>query len=194
MSENQDHVDDSLLVRELSKSNVLAFNTLFHRYSKRLYCFALGYLKSEADAEEIVQEVFTIVWAKRSELKHELSFKSYLYTISFNLIRKQFRTKAHLDDFLRTGIAEESDMQTSKLISYNSLYQYVISLVNKLPEKRKAIFIKSRIEGLSIKEISEDMSISHKTVENQITLALSFIRKKLTKEILPALFYLISIF
>ena len=60
--------NESLLVQNLSKGNLLAFNTLYNEYSGRLYRFALGYLKSEAEAEELVQEVFTKIWEKRADL------------------------------------------------------------------------------------------------------------------------------
>lgn len=181
--------DEAVLVRELSRGNVLAFNSLFREYSRRLYGFAMGYLKSESESEELVQEVFTIIWAKRKELRKELSFKSFLFTISFNIIRKHFRTRAHLADYLQSGLNEESDLQTSQLISYNSLYNYIATLAEQLPEKRREIFIKSRFEGMTVREISEELKISHKTVENQLTVALSFIRKNLKKEDLPALLF-----
>ncbi len=173
---------ESILVRNLSKGNLLAFNTLYRAYSGRLYRFALGYLKSEPEAEELVQEVFTIIWEKRRDLKEELSFKSFLFTISFNIIRKHFRTKAYLSVYLKTGTGSEQDIQTSQKILYDSLHNYVSELVNKLPARRKEIFIKSRFQGLSIKEISEELKISHKTVENQLTDALKFIRTNLNRE------------
>jgi len=174
--------NDAKLVKNLAKGNILAFNTLFREYGHRLFRFAYGYLKSETEAEELVQEVFTIIWEKRAALKEELSFRSYLFTISFNMIRKHFRTKAQLTAYLQSGISEEQDMQTSGVISYNSLFQYITELVNRLPEKRRLIFRKSRFEGLSIKEIAEELQISHKTVENQLTDALRFIRTHLNKE------------
>jgi RNA polymerase sigma-70 factor (family 1) len=189
MTGNEIQNDESLLVRELSKGNILAFNTLFSKYSRRLYAFALGYIKSDAEAEELVQEVFTIIWTKRKDLKKELSFKSFLFTISFNIIKKHFRSRAHLTEYLQSGLKDESDMQTSTLISYNSLYNYIVTLVDKLPAKRRDIFIKSRLEGMTVKEISEELKISHKTVENQLTVALSFIRKNLKKEDLPAILF-----
>ena len=174
--------DDSALVKELSKGNLLAFNTLYKEYSGRLYRFALGYLKSEDEAEEFVQEVFTIIWEKRADLKEELSFKSFLFTIAFNIIRKHFRTKSYLSEYFKSEINDDLDMQTSQKITYDSLYQYITELVNQLPERRKEIFIKSRFEGLSIKEIAEELKISHKTVENQLTDALKFIRTNLNRE------------
>jgi len=183
--------NDSLLVRNLSKGNLLAFNTLYKEYSHRLYRFALGYFKSEAEAEELVQEVFTTIWEKRENLKEELSFKSFLFTIAFNLIRKHFRTKAYLAEYLKTGMSDGLDMQTSQKITYDSLYQYITELVNQLPSRRKEIFIKSRFEGHTIKEIADELQISHKTVENQLTDALKYIRTNLNREYIPVILFFI---
>ncbi|HZY26064.1 MAG TPA: RNA polymerase sigma-70 factor [Bacteroidales bacterium] len=183
--------DDSALVKELSKGNLLAFNSLYKEYSLRLYRFAIGYLKSEQEAEELVQEVFTIIWEKRAELKVELSFKSFLFTIAFNIIRKHFRTKAYLSEYFKTGISDDQDLQTSQKITYDSPHQYLTELVNQLPDRRREIFIKSRFEGLSIKEIAKKCKISHKTVENQLTDALKFIRTKLNSESLPFILFFV---
>ena len=177
--------NEPLLVKNLSKGNLLAFNTLYKKYSSRLYRFALGYLKSEAETEELVQEVFTIVWEKRADLKEELSFRSYLFTIAFNIIRKHFRTKNYLMEYFKNGTNDDKDIETSQSISYNSLRNYITQLINELPDRRREIFIKSRIEGNSIKEISQDLNISHKTVENQLSDALRFIRTRLNSEKLP---------
>jgi RNA polymerase sigma-70 factor (family 1) len=182
---------ESTLVRSLSKGNILAFNTLYKEYSGRLYRFSFGYLKSEAEAEELVQEVFTIIWEKRAELKEELSFKSFLFTIAFNIIRKHFRTKAYLSEYFKTGINADPDIQTSQNITYNSLYQYINELVNQLPSGRKKIFIKSRFEGQTIKEIAKELKIDHKTVENQLTDALRYIRTNLNKEYVPVILFFI---
>jgi RNA polymerase sigma-70 factor (family 1) len=174
--------DESLLVQNLIKGNLLAFNALYKTYSRRLYRFALGYLKSRDEAEELVQEVFTVIWEKRKDLKEELSFKSFLFTIAFNMIRNHFRSKAYLAEYLKSEISDDLDMQTSQKIIYDSLYKYIAELVNQLPERRKEIFIKSRFNGLSIAEIAEEMNINHKTVENQLTVALKFIRTNLKRE------------
>jgi RNA polymerase sigma-70 factor (ECF subfamily) len=183
--------NEALLVRNLAKGNLLAFNTFYKDYSGRLYRFALGYLKSEAEAEELVQEVFTIIWEKRKDLKEELSFKSFLFTIAFNIIRKHFRTKSYLSEYFNSGVGDNIDFQTSQKVSYDSLYQYLNELVNQLPVRRREVFIKSRFEGLSIKEIAEELKISHKTVENQLTDALKFIRVNLKKENIPVLLFFV---
>ncbi len=78
--------DEAQLVKSLSRGNLLALNTLFREYSGRLYHFAYGYLKSEEESEELVQEVFTRIWEKLKTLKSELPFKSFLFTNSFKTL------------------------------------------------------------------------------------------------------------
>jgi len=184
LAENEDQ-----LIKSLSKGNILAFNTLFKAYSGRLYRFAMGYLKSDVESEELVQEVFTIIWEKREGLKTGLSFKSYLFTIAFNIIKKHFRTKVYLNEYLKSGVTADFDLQTSESITFSSLQAYLNELVDKLPPRRREIFIKSRFEGLSIKEISEELELSHKTVENQLTDALRFLRANLNRENLALILF-----
>lgn len=80
-------------------------------------------------------------------------------------------------------------METSQKISYDSLLQYIKELATKLPERRREIFMRSRFEGQKIQEIAEAMKISHKTVENQLTEALKFIRDNLKKEEIAILLF-----
>lgn len=76
--------DDKLLVNELIKGNEKAFRKLFDSYRNDLYKFSLSMVCSEDHAEEIVQDVFMKIWIKRGSLKSEMSFKSYLFTITRN--------------------------------------------------------------------------------------------------------------
>ncbi len=190
-------INESHLVHELTEGSILAFNALYHEYSGYLYRFALGYLKSTEEAEELVQEVFTVIWEKRASLKKELSFKAFLFTIAFNIIRKHFRTKGYLAEYFNS-VAEgnfpssgsnSTEPGTSGEVSYDTLYQYIIKLIDQLSQRRKEIIIKSRLEGRSIREIAEEMNISHKTVENQLTMALKFIRTKLNNESLALILW-----
>ena len=91
----QNDTNDSLLVDQLIKGDVFAFDKLFGRYANKIYGFSMRYLKSDAQCEELVQEVFVKVWEKRKSLKRDLSFKLYLFTIAYNDIIKFFRSKAY---------------------------------------------------------------------------------------------------
>ncbi len=178
------------LVKKLKKGDILAFNELFDFYGKRLYSFSMGYLKSDPECEELVQEVFTKVWERRSELKEELSFRSYLFTIAFNIIRKYFRSRIQQSKYIESSVLNDFHLETSENIDYNSLKKHIEDIVSAMPARRKEIFIKSRFEGLSVCEIAQELNISRKTVENQLTEALKFLRNNLTRNQLAlALFF-----
>jgi len=173
---------ESELVKALSKGEIKAFNELFQIYGNRIFHFALGYLKSEADSEELVQVVFMKIWEKRSDLKDNLSFKSYIFTIAFNIIRKHFVKKALTIRYFEQQVIEDADLSTIQNIDFQSTKRAIDHLVDQLPARRKEVFIKSRFEGLTTREIADELGTSPKTVENQLGEALKFIREHLGKE------------
>lgn len=178
------------LVRNLKRNDIQAFNELFGYYGPRLYHFSYRYIRSESECEELVQEVFTRVWEKRSELKEDLSFRSYIFTIAFNIIRKYFRSCILAKSYYESGMVDDFQLETSQKINFNSLKGRLDGLVSMLPLRRREIFMKSRMEGLSIREIADEMQISKKTVENQLTEALKFIRSHLTGERMAGILFL----
>lgn len=184
--------DDNGLVKLLQKGNVLAFDSLFQVYSPKLYGFALKYLKNETDAEELVQEVFVIVWENRQMLKSELSFKSYLFTIALNKIRKHFNQKATSLRYIET-LNYESEVTDSQLIqdNYESVLQQINLIIEQMPQRRREIFVKSKLEGKSSKEIAIELDITTGTVDNQVSDALRFIRSQLKKENIALLLFVV---
>ena len=179
------------LVKALSKGEIRAFNDLFQIYGNRIYRFSMGYLKSQTDAEELVQDVFLKVWEKRTELKDNLSFKAYLFTIAYNLIRKHFAKKALMHKYLEGLIIDDFDYGTTQNIDYLSTKKMIDAIVDQLPPKRKIVFIKSRFEGLTVNEIAEELGTSPKTVENQLGEALKFVREHLKSENLALLIFFV---
>ena len=176
------------LVGKLKHGDIKAFNLLFNAYSSRLYHFAYGYLKSKEDAEGLVQDIFTTIWERRSQLDPELNFKSYLFTIAFNSIKKHFRGKALLSRYIE-HVERDEIHQDFNQIDYINLKNLVEELVNEMPEKRKEVFIKSRFEGKNAHEIAQEMSISKSTVENHLNQALKFLRHHLSQKYLAGLLF-----
>jgi len=184
-----DNNEDDRLIKGLKSGNILFFNEIFDIYSTKLFVFAKGYLKSVEDSEELVQEVFTTLWEKRDQLKCGFSFKSYIFTIAFNIIKKHFRQKTQFKKFANEELFIDVTGETSQRIDYNSLKAQIIHLTELFPEKRREVFIKSRFEGLSNKEIADELGLSKKTVENHLNLALKEIRNKMKEEKLPAILF-----
>ncbi len=181
---------DKELIRKLKRGNIEAFNRIFYTYSSKLYHFAYGYLKSKEDAEEMVQEIFSKIWDKRADIKEEYEFRSYLFSIAFNYIKKHFRSKALINKYTEFATANlPQSEQIQEDVNYASLKLRVDQLVNQMPEKRKTVFFKSRFEGKNSKEIAEEMNISPSTVENHLNQALRFLRQHLKDENLAGLLF-----
>ena len=181
---------DYKLVKKLKEGDVDAFNQLFYAYSSRLYHFAFGYLKSKEKAEEMVQEIFLKIWSNRENIKEEFQFRSYLFSIAFNYIKKQFRTRALINRYIDYAVAHGPDDEVvDEEIDYSSLRTRIFQLVGQMPEKRKEVFIKSRFEGKSAGAIAGELNLSQSTVENHLNLALRFLKQHLKGEHLSVLLF-----
>lgn len=175
---------DYELVERLQKGDVEAFDLLYEKYSGKLYAFGLKYLRSTAEAEELVQSVFLKVWESYKGLKKELSFKSFLFTIAYNDICKLFRTRNYLQKFITDSVADNphGSIEIEEGIDYKSFLDRIQQIISMLPERQKTIFLKSREEGKTTKEIAEELSLSPGTVDNYISETLRFIRNRMRSE------------
>ena len=180
---------DIELVLKLQKGDVEAFDLVYEKYAGKLYGFTLKYLKSTDETEELVQSVFLKVWENYKTLKKESSFKSYLFTIAYNEICNTFRRRSHLQKFIGEQLNDSSQTsnETEELIDYNSIRERVEQIVSKLPERQRTIFLKSREEGKSNKEIASELELSSGTVDNYISESLKFIRSNMQDKNFSAL-------
>ena len=177
MALNQ-HISDIKLIEKVRKGDVEAFDHIFNKYGDRLFGFALSYLKSREETEELVQNVFLKIWENKSNLKKESSLKSYLFTIAYHEMCQIFRKKQIHEKFLTDSrSADDSTVNLDEQMEYKATLEQVEKLIGKLPEKQRIIFEKSRKEGKSTKEIAREMNLAPGTVDNQISAALKFLRK-----------------
>jgi len=183
---------DTELVKRIQTGDVEAFDLLYEKYSGKLYSFGLKYLRSADEAEELVQSVFLKLWENHKHLDKNLSFKSYLFTIAYNDICKLFRKRNFLQKFISDTLYENSgsSSQTEEGIEFQSVLNRVRQIVNKLPERQRVIFCKSKLEGKPTKEIAEELQLSPGTVDNYISETLRFIRNRLCKEDLALLLFI----
>lgn len=187
---------DKDLVAEFLKGKVKAFDLLYAKYSARLYKFALMLLKNREDARDVVQETFLRMWQKRQELAENKSIKSFLFTISYNIMIDQLRKKLNDKNYLQS-LEKNFNFDHSKtenLADFNMLNSQIREIIEELPPRRREIFIQSREKGFSNKEIAENLNISVKTVETQISLAVRFLKSRLSEGGLPALLFLALFF
>ncbi|MGV8095757.1 MAG: RNA polymerase sigma factor [Mangrovibacterium sp.] len=190
MTGSEIHTEKSLIAA-LRKSDAGAFDKIFSIYDRRLYYFALGYLKSKDEAEEVVQEVFYKIWKNRESLNPDLSFKAYIFKIAYNHIQELFLKLAqgrnYLNEIINSSVDFTTDMDDR--INYQSLLDLVDRLIERLPDRQREIFIMRKKENKPLKDIAAELGISPKTVENHMTEAMKKLKEGMAGEHLAGLLF-----
>lgn len=179
--ESRQNQDDSLLISEIRDGSVEAFEILYNRYKKKLYYFSYQYIKNHSDTEELLQTVFLSLWEHRQSLDDSLSIRNYIYRSAFNQIYDRLRKRLVHNKYLEYQIhnTEPEYNHSPNNLYYEDLKNSIDTIVDKLPAHQKNIFLMSRYENMSHKEIAEKLNLSVRTVETQIYRVLIKIRKKL---------------
>lgn len=173
----------NILLR-LREGSSEAFEDLFHQYGGRLYNFLLKLSSGDTYlAEEIVQRTFVKIWETHTSVNPDKSFISYLCTIAKNMLMNEYEHQT-VEYVYRDYVLKyhsNTDNTTEKEVNKNLLEEYVDSLIEKLPPARKQVFILSRKEMLSNKEIAKQLQISESTVQTQLSKAVTFMKEHLAK-------------
>lgn len=168
------HIDIELLQR-LRENHTEAFEKIYKKYWQNLYLTAISILKDKQASEDIIQDLFIQLWNKRTTISVTVSLKAYL-TASvkhevFRVIRKRI---AEMDS--NEVIQADKSYNALELIEYKEFLAHTQHLISKLSNKCQEVFVLSREEQFSHKEIAEQLNISSKTVENHIGKALGILK------------------
>lgn len=174
-----------------------SFKFIFNFFYPRIYHFIRAYIPSDDLAENVVQDTFLILWNKRNDLKIDTNISAWLYTVARNNCLKKIRDERSRKILFLTQVNELelemnmealAGMDTSGLI-FDEIERIIANTLEELPPQCRKIFELSRFENKKNKEIAEDLEISVKAVENQITKALKIFRNTL-KDYLPLVTHL----
>ncbi|GMN11313.1 RNA polymerase sigma-70 factor [Croceitalea sp. MTPC9] len=162
------------------KSNQAFFEGVFKLYYDKLLYFAWNYLNSKEDAEEVIQELFLKFWQNIDRCGEITNLNSYLFKMTKNACLDKIKHKKIVADFAHRRKLEVNERfikdEAAHLLLENELKKVIDKGIESLPAKCKQVFLKSRFEGLKNREIAKELSISKKTVDNQISKALSILR------------------
>ncbi|RPD41178.1 RNA polymerase sigma-70 factor [Chitinophaga barathri] len=154
------------------KGDKEAFTTIYHSFAPGLLSYATTICGSQEQAKDIIQDVFVVCWEKRKQITAD-QLDRWLIKVTKNMSVKAFRRNVLTAGYLTDGSLEMAD----EIPEDNTPYlEEALKIVNALPPERKKIFLLSRIHQKSYREIAEELGISVKTVENQISSALKHIR------------------
>ncbi len=183
---NKENLTYELLTR-LKNGDMLAFDRVYELYSHKLFSFVFKILKNEAEADDVVQEVFVKIWESRHKLEDYKLLNAYIFTIAYNnsidLIRKRINNTKYLEHLKNSAVINVTPTVISQ-IEFNELNIRAEKLIANLPERQKQVFLLHREEGLTYPEIAEKLGISKNTVENHMVKALKYLRQNMDNSLL----------
>ena len=169
---------EDALLKGLRKGNASAYNELFTEYYVWLCNYIFTLSNDRGLSEDIVQETIINIWEKRKRISVQHSLKNYLFRSCHNRflahVRKQ-KVKLDFLDQIRWDVLAE--VRVEHEVRQDSKIQKLHRLIDELPPRCREVFVKNKLEKRKYKEIAVDMGISIKTVENQMSKALNFLRE-----------------
>ncbi|AOM77096.1 RNA polymerase sigma factor [Pedobacter steynii] len=158
-------------IQNIKAGNHVSFEIVFKLCHKKVYAYFFKKTASEDIAQELTQLAFIKLWNFKHTLSEEHELDLQLFRIAKTTLLDYFKKLGNDDRNLKLyyhRISEEADEQSQKF----ETNQQLEVVLNRLPPTRKKVFILNRLQGYSYKEISEQLSISPRTVEKHISLAI----------------------
>lgn len=167
--------------KNMSEHNAITpadFEELFLIWNRKIYYYALSKTNSTYISEETVQRVFIKLWHNLHHNEVNIKIEAQLFCIAksvlLDIIKEERRRES---DTLNNDYPAIHHQTPLEVYGFKELEQQLDDIINKMPIARRTIFRMSRFENLSYKEIAQQLSISPKTVENHIGLALQTLKR-----------------
>ncbi|MGB0524403.1 MAG: RNA polymerase sigma-70 factor [Flammeovirgaceae bacterium] len=176
-----DPTNEEQLVQKVKEGDQAAWDYIARTYYQPLFGYVMSMVRERESAEELVQDVFVNFWAKREKINITASLKAYLYRAARNHTLN-FIKRRNFELNYQRSLAERlthHHNDTEQAFHYSELEKRLYNSIEALPEKRKEIFMMSRFEDLTYKEIAATLDIPVRQVHYQIGLALKELRSKL---------------
>jgi RNA polymerase sigma-70 factor, ECF subfamily len=178
--------DDASLVARVRAGDYEAFSTIFRAHHATLVAFARAYTRTEAEAEDVVQDVFVRVWDRRADWRVRESVRAYLFGATRNYALNAVRDRGTAERWAE-AVAQEPTLiglraepaSPDAALNAAELDAVVTRAIARLPHRARLVYTLRWRHGLTYAEIADTLAISLKTVESQIRKALSRVRRAL---------------
>ncbi len=179
------HLSDNELLLLLKRGNDFAFSEIYNRYWGKMVSYAVRLTKSEDESADLVQEIFVSLWNRKETLEIKGTLASYLIKSTRNLCLRFIERNIHPTDFINR-LAEHTIDKSQNIeenISLKELQEHIYCCVAKLPKKMQEVYLLSRDEQLSYREIAKKLGITEGTVKKQISNSLKIISESLNGKV-----------
>jgi RNA polymerase sigma-70 factor, ECF subfamily len=176
---------DKLLFERIKNSDdQKAFEFLYHLYYSPLCSYAMGFVKIQSEAQDLVNDCFYELWKSRSSMDLQSSLKAWLYICVRNRAINHLKKTKAVNRYLSAlsypfAFEEEIIAKTEELLMQEELTTKLRQAIEQLPGQCRYIFYLNRFEGMKYKEIARKLNLSEATIKTQIARALKSLRGNL---------------
>lgn len=167
---------DKELARRLIAGDIAAFDEIYRRNFPPVYCNALKITREVSLAEDALQEVFIILWEKRSTIDPEKSLAGWLFIIcyhqSINILRKKLR-----ESLLYKELQQPDEYSMEEEIKYGKQWKILENALSSLSPQRRRVFELCKLEGKTYEETALELRISKYTVKEYLSSAVAAIKE-----------------
>jgi RNA polymerase sigma-70 factor (ECF subfamily) len=177
LTNSENYTADEILGR-VSNGDEDAFRKLFHLYKEKIYTVAFKLTKSEISAEELLQDVFLIIWLRKERLSEVQDFESYLFIVTRNQAYKTIKALAAQKKKSREA---QSGLpifhrETEETISLKEANAILRKAIEKLPSQQRQVYTLIKEQGYTREQTAQELQIHPETVKTHLAKALKSIR------------------
>jgi len=173
--------ENDLFIAKLTPGDAKAFECLFKLYYTKLTLFANRFLNDIAVSEEIVSDIFVVLWENGHDINFNGNLSSYLYKSvqnrCLNYLKHQKIENLYVSYLERNRLLDETLTTAESPYLEKEMGEQINIALDSLPGKCREIFMMSRFDHMKYKEIAGKLNLSPKTVERQISIALDKLRR-----------------
>ncbi len=160
----------------LRKGDPKAFESIFLLYHNKIITFIRAIIKSD-DVEDITQDIFAKLWTNRQKIDPQKSLNAYMYTAARNAAFNYLKHKTVGNTYLANHTLKDVDISPEDILYAREIELLTEMVVSQMPTQREKMYRMSRNDGMTNEEIANQLGVTKKTVENQLSLALKELRK-----------------
>ncbi|WP_423127910.1 RNA polymerase sigma-70 factor [Gaoshiqia sp. Z1-71] len=159
--------------------NESSFEAFFKRNYQLSCLVALRYVKSEQEAEDIVQETFLYLWQKRAELKIQQNLKNYLLNAVKNRSINYLQREKKFDELPNHSFLSNLNEDPNEHFSEEELAVHIARSIETLPLQCRKIFLLAYNDRLTYDEIASTLNLSKNTIKTQMGIAYKILKERL---------------
>lgn len=166
-------------IADFEEENILDIEKVIEKYNNYIYAILKNAITNEEDIEEILSDVFIVLWKNYHKLDKDINVKAYLIGVAKNLIKKRYRDYSHITeniDDIENKI--NSNIDIDRLIEENEKSKIISIFIDNMKEEEKQIFTMFYYKGRKVKEIAKILKIS----ETKVKVSLHRLRKQVKKK------------